>query len=52
MSNSNLFAQRLKEINLTIQQEEKVISLILDIINNEDDKLEQDLLKLVDDFEI
>lgn len=52
MSNSNLFAQRLKEINLTIQQEEKVVSLILDIINNEDDKLEQDLLKLVDDFEI
>lgn len=52
MSNSNLFAQRIKEINLNIQQEEQVISLILDILKNEDDKLKQDLYKLVDDFDI
>lgn len=52
MSNSNLFAQRIKEINLNIQQEEQVISLILDLLKNEDDKLKQDLYKLVDDFDI
>ena len=34
MSNSNLFAQRIKEINLNIQQEEQVISLILDLFKN------------------
>ena len=52
MSNSNLFAQRIKEINLNIQQEEQVISLILDILKNKDDELKQDLYKLVDDFNI
>lgn len=52
MSNSNLFAQKIKEINLNIQQEEQVISLILDILKNEDDKLKQDLYKLVEDFDI
>lgn len=52
MSNSNFFAQRIKEINLNIQQEEQVISLILDILKNEDDRLKQDLYKLVDDFDI
>lgn len=52
MSNSNLFAQKIKEINLNIQQEEQVISLILDILKNEDDKLKQDLHKLVEDFDI
>lgn len=52
MSNSNLFAQKIKEINLNIQQEEQVISLILDMFKNEDDKLKQDLYKLVEDFDI
>lgn len=52
MSNSNLFAQKIKEINLNIQQEEQVISLILDILKDEDDKLKQDLYKLVEDFDI
>ncbi len=52
MSNSNLFAQKIKEINLNIQQEEQVISLILDMLKNEDDKLKQDLYKLVEDFDI
>lgn len=52
MSNSNFFAQRIKEINLNIQQEEQVISLILDLLKNEDDRLKQDLYKLVDDFDI
>ena len=52
MSNSNLFAQRIKEINLNIHQEEQVISLILDILKNKDDELKQDLYKLVDDFNI
>lgn len=49
MSNSNLFAQKIKEINLNIQQEEQVISLILDMLKN---KLKQDLYKLVEDFDI
>ncbi len=52
MSNSNLFAQKIKEINLNIQQEEQVISLILDILKDKDDKLKQDLYKLVEDFDI
>lgn len=52
MSNSNLFAQKIKEINLNIQQEEQVISLILDMLKNEDDKLKQYLYKLVEDFDI
>lgn len=52
MSNSNLFAQKIKEINLNIQQEEQVISLILDMLKDEDDKLKQDLYKLVEDFDI
>lgn len=52
MSNSNSFAHRLKEINLNPQQEDKVITLILDILKNEDDQLRQDLYKLVDDFDL
>lgn len=46
MSNSNVFAQRLKDIGLSLEQEHDVMTLCLNLL--EDDTLKEALHKLVD----